>query len=498
LEHLEDRTLLSGDFFGNSVGVDVQDLRGNGHLDALLANQQAGRVSVQVQVLCGPLDQFTASIVFSATENRTDTANSSITGALTGITEASAAAIALEVSGFPSTTTAGTAGNVTVTAKDRFGNTTTGYTGTVHFSSSDAQAWLPSDYTFTSADAGIHTFSVTLKTAGTQSITATDTANSSLTGSQTGITVNAGLIAVFTLAFQLGAASGRLGAGNGRLGAGSGRMVINSSPEAPLAVVVTLVAGPYQGEANDIFKGGQIGVTNRVPVPPPELTAQPGGDMDIPEEKEPSRVNNEFVPDVDEALCRLELYQPIEEPGFADFMSVLENLPAILESEPSVLTSLLEGSIEDPLALAGKWGPPGLVSGNQPWGAVTDPSGGQDDLLLPCGPSGLIALGLNGPAEAKGFSGALTQLPGPTGELSRAGAEGLAQTTGKEARGLAFEGSEDRTEQGASRPWNKVALMSLAAGAVSWWSEESRTRNGQKGSKKRFPVDFDPSRSDRA
>ena len=56
------------------------------------------------------------------------------------------------------------------------GATDAGYTGTVHFTSSDAQAGLPADYTFTAADAGSHTFTVTLKTAGTQSITATDTA----------------------------------------------------------------------------------------------------------------------------------------------------------------------------------------------------------------------------------------------------------------------------------------------------------------------------------
>src|SRR5205807_2404331 len=41
------------------------------------------------------------------------------------------------VSGFPSTTTAGTSASFTVTAKDGFGSALTGYTGTVHFSSND-------------------------------------------------------------------------------------------------------------------------------------------------------------------------------------------------------------------------------------------------------------------------------------------------------------------------------------------------------------------------
>ena len=48
--------------------------------------------------------------------------------------------------------------NVTVTAKDAYGNMATGYTGTVHFTSSDGQAVLPANYTFVAGDAGIHTF----------------------------------------------------------------------------------------------------------------------------------------------------------------------------------------------------------------------------------------------------------------------------------------------------------------------------------------------------
>jgi hypothetical protein len=78
---------------------------------------------------------------------------------------------------------------VKVTAKDPFGNTATGYLGTVHFSSSDAAAVLPSNYTFTSSDAGAHTFTATLRTLGTQSLTATDTVTSTITGMQTGIVV---------------------------------------------------------------------------------------------------------------------------------------------------------------------------------------------------------------------------------------------------------------------------------------------------------------------
>ncbi len=101
-----------------------------------------------------------------------------------------AAVLHFAVGGFPSPITAGVPGNVTVTALDQLGETVTGYRGTVHFSSSDGQAVLPNDYTFTAADSGTHTFSATLKTAGTQSLTATDTATNSTTGTQSGILVN--------------------------------------------------------------------------------------------------------------------------------------------------------------------------------------------------------------------------------------------------------------------------------------------------------------------
>ncbi len=104
------------------------------------------------------------------------------------------------ISGFPSPTTAGTAGNFTVTARDASGNTLTNYNRTVHFTSSDTQAGLPADYTFTAADHGVHTFSAVLKTAGTQSLTVTDTVNTGGTGTQAGISVNPAAASRFTVA----------------------------------------------------------------------------------------------------------------------------------------------------------------------------------------------------------------------------------------------------------------------------------------------------------
>jgi hypothetical protein len=85
----------------------------------------------------------------------------------------------------PGTSTAGSAFSATVTAKDAFDNTITGYTGTVHFASSDGGATLPADYTFVGGDNGVHTFTneVTLVTAGTQTVDVNDTVVTSATGS---------------------------------------------------------------------------------------------------------------------------------------------------------------------------------------------------------------------------------------------------------------------------------------------------------------------------
>ena len=100
------------------------------------------------------------------------------------------------VSGFPTTITAGTSGTITVTALNADGSVNTGYSGAVHFSSSDRQAVLPPDATLTN---GTGTFSVTLKTAGTQWITASDTGNSNIAGSESGITVTPGAATHFLI-----------------------------------------------------------------------------------------------------------------------------------------------------------------------------------------------------------------------------------------------------------------------------------------------------------
>jgi len=75
--------------------------------------------------------------------------------------------------------------SMTITVHDALANVVADYTGTVHVTSNDASAVLPSDYTFVTGDAGTHTLSVTLATPGTQSLSAADTVSTSLAGSTT-------------------------------------------------------------------------------------------------------------------------------------------------------------------------------------------------------------------------------------------------------------------------------------------------------------------------
>ncbi|RZB30244.1 MAG: hypothetical protein SRB1_02524 [Desulfobacteraceae bacterium Eth-SRB1] len=148
----------------------------------------------------------TLKTVGEQTVTATDTTTGTITGTQSAITVNPAAASTLTVTGITDPVVAGVASDVIVTAKDEFGNTATGYTGTVAFTSGDTNATLPGNYPFVGGDSGTKTFAsgVTLKTAGEQTVTATDATTGTITGTQSAITVNAanvskvGLIATKT------------------------------------------------------------------------------------------------------------------------------------------------------------------------------------------------------------------------------------------------------------------------------------------------------------
>jgi autotransporter-associated beta strand protein len=115
--------------------ITAADVNGDGLLDLVAVNKGSGNVSV----LLG---------------NRTQSTHFLITT--------------------PTTVTAGTPFTVTVTAKTPSNKPDFLYAGTVTLSSTDSQFLPPSPLTFTPNDMGQHTFTVTLKTTGAQTITASD------------------------------------------------------------------------------------------------------------------------------------------------------------------------------------------------------------------------------------------------------------------------------------------------------------------------------------
>jgi hypothetical protein len=130
---------------------------------------------------------FSATLKTAGTQSitATDTATASVTGSEAGITVNPAAASKFIITA-PSSVNAGMAFSLTLTVEDAYGNAVTGYTGTVHFSSTDTKATLPKNYTFTVGDGGVHSITgLILRKRGYQKITITDTHNSALTGSVT-------------------------------------------------------------------------------------------------------------------------------------------------------------------------------------------------------------------------------------------------------------------------------------------------------------------------
>jgi hypothetical protein len=101
------------------------------------------------------------------------------------------AALHFVLSGISSPRNVGDVSDLTVAVDDDAGSRATGYLGTVVFSSSDPAAELPGQYAFTAGDNGQHVFaaSVRFHTAGTQSVTATDTVVGNMVGTLSSIVV---------------------------------------------------------------------------------------------------------------------------------------------------------------------------------------------------------------------------------------------------------------------------------------------------------------------
>jgi RHS repeat-associated protein len=194
----------------NSATVTAYDSYGNiatGYLGTIRFTSSDAQAILPADraFLAADLGRVTVSgIVFKTagaqTLTATDTFTPSLNATQSGIVVSPAAAVSIAAAGFLSPTTAGAAGALTVTARDSYGNVATGYRGTVSFSSTDPQAVLPAATAFTSTDAGARSFSITLKTVGTQSITATDATLSSTQSNISVVASTASLLVVSGIA----------------------------------------------------------------------------------------------------------------------------------------------------------------------------------------------------------------------------------------------------------------------------------------------------------
>ncbi len=153
----ENQTTLATGKAPNSVAL--ADVNGDGRSDLIVANSQGTGVSILLNQNSGSFTGQVYQVDLPATH--------------------------FAISG-PSSITAGNTLIMTLTALNQLNNTATTYTGTVHFSSSDAQALVPSNLTLAN---GVGTFDITFKTAGNQTVTAIDTVTASISGTSNAILV---------------------------------------------------------------------------------------------------------------------------------------------------------------------------------------------------------------------------------------------------------------------------------------------------------------------
>jgi titin len=113
----------------------------------------------------------------------------------------------------PRTTVAGTTYQIVVSARTATNQPDSSYRGTVFITSTDKQALInglppsPAGYSFPAAANGVQIFTVTLKTAGSQSITVTDGSLGSVIGKST-LTVAPGPTSTFAINYPANAVSG--------------------------------------------------------------------------------------------------------------------------------------------------------------------------------------------------------------------------------------------------------------------------------------------------
>ncbi|TNF27308.1 MAG: hypothetical protein EP329_19680 [Deltaproteobacteria bacterium] len=170
---------------------------------AVTTSDAAGVVPAAHTFTAGDAGSYAFSgVTLKTAGDQTVTVSAPGNGALTAqvtVAVTPAAAASLAVTPSDAEVAAGVTTSIVVRANDAFGNRATGYTGTVHFTTTDGQATLPGDYAFGAGDAGQHVFGgVVFRTVGAQTVTVTDLASASLTG-QASVTVGQGAQIVYEL-----------------------------------------------------------------------------------------------------------------------------------------------------------------------------------------------------------------------------------------------------------------------------------------------------------
>ncbi|HEY6174237.1 MAG TPA: hypothetical protein VIX73_07325, partial [Kofleriaceae bacterium] len=146
--------------------------------DAKVDISGLGDLTGQTQTSVTPT--ATTAYQLTATSGKA-TATQSVT-----VTVGATSANAIKVEPASATPTAGDQLAVTLTVLANNGKAAPGFRGTVHLTSTDAQATLPADIVFGASDAGVKQVTVTLKTAGSAALLATEiTGKAAAAGSAT-------------------------------------------------------------------------------------------------------------------------------------------------------------------------------------------------------------------------------------------------------------------------------------------------------------------------
>ena len=148
--------------------------------------------------LANGVGTFSATLETAGAQTLTasDVGRGSVTGTSGPIAVTAAATTHFRI-GVSGSATAGTPIDFTVVALDYFGNTVTDHAGVVRLQSSDALVVLPLESSLTS---GAGTFQATLRTAGSQILTVTDSFDASVGGISDPIVVSAAAAAGFSMA----------------------------------------------------------------------------------------------------------------------------------------------------------------------------------------------------------------------------------------------------------------------------------------------------------